>query len=182
MRTHMIAVIGGPLLVALATVPAAGQAPAQPGTAQTSSTTAGERANRTNALGALQDARVTIATLTEASMSHDAREAFADVSSRFRTLYKAYVGEEPTPEKTAVQAAAAQADPSWRTAYDALSTSVGRLAAPAQPSAVGTSGTAGSAGVAQDLTAGVHEGFSVLLQQLQRFRSQAEGPARGTAR
>jgi hypothetical protein len=53
----------------------------QPGT--------GARAmSRSDALTALQDARVTLTRLTEASMSQKTREALARVSTEFRTLYK----------------------------------------------------------------------------------------------
>lgn len=149
-------------------------------------------ANRKDALAALQDARATLARLTEASMSEDARTALAAVSTDFRALYTAYTGEAPTAVKSASQAAQGTKAPDdthtmktaaaeWEPSYAALSTSIDRIAgqaAAARVGAVGTSGTAaaGSGGASTgpvELTTPVRQDFEVLRQELQRFHRAA---------
>ena len=139
--------------------------------------------NHTDALAALQDARVTLARLTEASMPQDAREALARVSTDFRALYVAYTGEEPTAQKSAAQAAGSkQPDANWEKSYGAVSSSVDRIVgktAAGQTGTVGTSGAAGTSGTAgsatrtYELTTPVRQDFERLQQQLQRFHNAA---------
>ncbi|MGE3957364.1 MAG: hypothetical protein AB7H96_11645 [Vicinamibacterales bacterium] len=154
-------------VLALATVPMPSLA--QAGT-QSSGATRDASVGHTDALAALQDARVTIARLTEASMPQDAREALARVSTAFRTLYKAYTGEEPAPQKTAAQAAQArQPADNWKQSFNALSAAVDAV--------VGTDGTSGNASGAtvktSELTTPVRQDFQVLRQQLERFGTAA---------
>ena len=197
MKRH--AIIAACAVLALASAPgmAGAQAPAQ-GTSSTagasqpatpsstataqSTPTPGAR-QRTDALAALQDARVTLARLTEASLSQDARGALARVSTDFRALYRAYTGEEPTPEKTALQASKPP-DPNWEKSYDAVSAAVNNVIGPAanRSAAVGTSGAnapaagaATAAGGRYELTTPVRQDFEVLRQQLQRFHTAAAG-------
>ena len=151
--------------------PAVSQAGA-PGSATSASQ---QEPGRSDALAALQDARTTLARLTEASLSHDAREALATVSTNFRTLYKAYTGEEPTPRRTAMQATG-KPSPDWGTALDTLSGSVGSVLnrAGAGASTVGTSGTAqGQPSGALELTTPARQDFEALRSQLQRFATVA---------
>lgn len=150
-------------------------------TAGARSTAGAKSDQRTDALAALQDARVTVARLTEASLSQDAREALARVSTDFRALYKAYTGEEPTPQKTALQASKAP-DPNWEKNYEALSAAVDNVTGPAaKPSnPVGTSGANAPTGTnathgRYELTTPVRQDFEVLRQQLQRFHTAAGG-------
>jgi len=160
------------------------------GSTQGASSTAGATRpgmNRTDALAALQDARVTLARLTEASMPQDAREAFARVSTDFRALYVAYTGEEPTAQKSAAQAAGSkQPDANWEKSYDAVSSSVDRVvgkAAAGQTGTAGTSGTSGSTTRTYELTTPVRQDFERLQQQLQRFHNAAASRSTaGTAR
>ena len=147
------------------------------------STASSKAPKRTDALAALQDARATLARLTEASLPRNAGDALARVSTEFRALYKAYTGEEPTPEKSALQAST-QPDASWEKRFDALSAAVDRVLGPATRSSapVGTSGARGAAagaaspaGGEYELTTPVRQDFEVLRQQLQRFHIAAGG-------
>ncbi|MGE3510110.1 MAG: hypothetical protein AB7N65_14640 [Vicinamibacterales bacterium] len=160
-------------VLALATVPMPSFA--QAGT-QSSGATRDASMSHTDALAALQDARVTIARLTEASMPQDAREALARVSTAFRTVYKAYTGEEPTPQKTAAQAAQArQPAADWEQSFNALSSAVDAVVgSPARSGAVGTSGSGSGAAVkTSELTTPVRQDFQVLREQLDRFGKAA---------
>ena len=165
----VIALIGVPQMVAA-------QADAQ-------STSRPAAAQRKDALAALQDARSTLARLTEASLSQDARAALARVSTDFRALYKAYTGEEPMPRKSALMASK-QPDPDWEKTYDVLSAAIDNVIGPAAASSapVGTTGAnpsaadAGSAaGAKYELTTPVRQDFETLRQQLQRFQIAAGG-------
>jgi hypothetical protein len=160
------------------------------GSTQGASSTAGATRpgmNHTDALAALQDARVTLARLTEASMSHDAREALARVSTGFRALYMAYTREEPTAQKSAAQAAGSrQPGANWEKSYDALSSSIDRIVGKAAAGQTGTAGTSGAVGAASgtyELTTPVRQEFERLRQQLQRFHvNAATGTDAGKAR
>src|SRR5689334_1412296 len=110
MHRHVIACAALTLGCFVGTAAAQGQAPATTGSPKSSpsstapqSSSATKDASHADALAALQDARVTLSRLTEASMPQDARQALATVSTGFRGLYKAYTGEEPAPQKTAQQ-------------------------------------------------------------------------------
>jgi hypothetical protein len=148
-----------------------------PSRQSTQSAPAAIGSGRADALTALQDSRVTLARLTEASMPENARQALARVSMDFRALYKAYTGEEPTPDKTAREAATSQKqpDPKWETSYDAVAAAIdGVIGKPGGSTAVtGTSGTAGPANLTSELTTPVRQDFEVLRQQLQRFHTAA---------
>jgi hypothetical protein len=147
------------------------------------STARSKATQRTDALAALQDARTTLARLTEASLPQDAGDALARVSTDFRALYKAYTGEEPTPQKSALEAST-QPDPGWEKRFDALSAAVDRVIGPGVRSSapVGTSGASGAAAGAAstaggdyELTTPVRQDFEVFRQQLQRFHTAAGG-------
>ncbi len=182
-------IVVGCALAVLSGTPGLARAQAQ-GSGATTGTQSTDRANaqRTDALAALQDARVTMARLTEASMSQDARNALARVSTNFRTLYKAYTGEEPTPNKTALQASG-QPSADWEQSYDILESAVGRVLGRESAAAVGTTGnapgggagTAAQAGSPYELTTPVRQDFQVLLQQLQRFHEVAGGKRKSDA-
>lgn len=156
--------------------------------AETSSTEgqAARSPRHADALAALQDTRVTLARLTEESMSQDAREALARVSTDFRALYRAYTGEEPTPQKTASQAAGGRTQPAadWNQSYTALTASLDRISTGRtadQSGAVGTSGSSGAtSGRSYELTAPVRQDFEVLRQQLRRFHDAAAGQTSAT--
>jgi hypothetical protein len=125
---------------------------------------------------------VTLARLTEASMSEDARAALARVSTDFRAMYKAYTGEEPNQEKAAAQASAMGShtpDPSWEKNYTAMRSSIDRLVGPLSGStagtAVGTSGPATAAAPSDaphvELTVPVRKDFVLLRDQIDHFKT-----------
>lgn len=176
---------GGTLLATglfvLAATAASGQGTATPATPQGQSAAGAARPTPTTAL---QDARVTLTRLTERSMTQDAREAFARLSTSFRALYKAYTGEEPTPQKTAGGAAAGAAPASdWKTRYDAVTASLtamaGSEASAGTNSATATSGQVGTSGTSPGgmpgLTQEVRADLALLRDQLTRFYRAAGG-------
>lgn len=134
--------------------------------------------SRADALAALQDARVTIAGLTEASMSQDARERLARVSSAFRALYRAWTGEAPTAEKTAAQAAQSKTQPrsDWERSYDAMQASIDGLIEKARASQTAGAAVTTSSSAAQriELTVPVRQRLQALRYQMMRFHDYAK--------
>jgi hypothetical protein len=132
---------------------------------------------------ALQDARVTLSRLTEASVPKDVRDSLSQVSSDFRGLYKAYTGEEPEPLESASQAAAAGThapDSTWSNRYAALRETINRMIASDRSSSstpVGTSGSATAAPTGDathlDLAVPVRKDLVLLRDQIDRFNTAA---------
>lgn len=167
---------------------ASGSAAAQGPATRQAPASAVARPVQEQATTALQDARSTLARLTEHSMTQDAREALGRVSTSFSTLYKAYTGEEPDPRKTAAEASARhEPSPNWRSSYDVVTTAITAMIGPppaspsaASPNPTGTSGSSGPAG-RSDLTGPVRADLQALRDQLARFQLAAGGKAPSTA-
>jgi hypothetical protein len=168
--------------------------PSSTSSGQQSSSQARKAASESSALMALQDARVTLSRLTEASVPTDVRDSLSQVSSDFRGLYKAYTGEEPEPKESASQAAAAGThapDSTWSNRYAALRETINRMIASDRSSSstpVGTSGSATAAPTGDathlDLAVPVRKDLVLLRDQIDRFNTAAgrtSAPASGTS-
>jgi hypothetical protein len=80
------------------------------------------------AVAQLEDARVTLARITEHSMSQDAREALGPLSTDFRDLYEEYTGRDLPPWNSGPRRAATSTAPrAWQSAYASLASDVTRM-------------------------------------------------------
>jgi hypothetical protein len=141
----------------------------------TTMTEASSKAPTSNprAVAELESARVTLARIVEHSMSQDARDALASLSTDFRDLYQGYLGHDLPPWKGGPPPAAKSTSPrEWQAAYTSLIGVVTRMVGGAP---VGTSGTS-AAGAAQNgnRASGIAGIPDPAKQDLQLFRSQIE--------
>jgi hypothetical protein len=140
---------------------------AAPVVAQTSTTSPETTPSVHSDLNALQDARITLASLAEESMPQDMRVAFDRLSANFRTLYSAYTGHEPDGRESTAEAAWGKVPASdWRGPYDALTRQLDLLIGPA----------AHGSRVATDMSKPVRDGLTKFKDELNRFSSNASSP------
>jgi hypothetical protein len=138
------------------------------------------------ALDRLQDVRMTLARITEHSMSQDAREALGPLTTAVDRLWDAYTGETrkeaQRAAETAVSSPAAVPTPAaaldWHDAYRNAQAAVTRMIGPRDGQAVGTSG---SSSTADKATAGTSVSNGAIpgiprpaMSDLQRLRSQLD--------